>query len=41
MVTCLTMTVIGGRRRIAGAIVGAILITYLARKSLESSRTPL
>ena len=29
MVTCLTMTVIGGRRRIAGAIVGAILITYL------------
>jgi branched-chain amino acid transport system permease protein len=29
MITCLTMTVIGGRRRIAGAIAGAILITYL------------
>ncbi len=29
MVTCLTMTVIGGRLQIAGAILGAILITYL------------
>jgi branched-chain amino acid transport system permease protein len=29
MITCLTMTVIGGRTRIAGAIVGAILIVYL------------
>ena len=29
MVTCLTMTVIGGRTRIAGAILGAILIVYL------------
>ena len=29
MVTCLTMTVIGGRTRIAGAIAGAILIVYL------------
>ena len=29
MVTCLTMTVIGGSTRIAGAIVGAILIVYL------------
>lgn len=29
MITCLTMTVIGGRTRIAGAIAGAILITYL------------
>jgi branched-chain amino acid transport system permease protein len=29
MVTCLTMTVIGGRTRIAGAILGAGLIVYL------------
>jgi branched-chain amino acid transport system permease protein len=29
MITCLTMTVIGGRTRIAGAILGAILIVYL------------
>jgi branched-chain amino acid transport system permease protein len=29
MVTCLTMTVIGGRTRIAGAILGAILIVFL------------
>jgi branched-chain amino acid transport system permease protein len=29
MVTCLTMTVIGGRTRIAGAIAGAVLIVYL------------
>jgi len=29
MVMCLTMTVIGGRTRIAGAILGAILIVYL------------
>ena len=29
MVTCLTMTVIGGRTRIAGAILGATLIVYL------------
>jgi branched-chain amino acid transport system permease protein len=29
MVTCLTMTVIGGRTRIAGAILGAILIVHL------------
>ena len=29
MVTCLTMTVIGGRTKIAGAILGAILIVYL------------
>jgi branched-chain amino acid transport system permease protein len=29
MVTCLTMTVIGGRTRIAGAIMGATLIVYL------------
>jgi len=29
MVTCLTMTVIGGRTRIAGAIVGALLIVHL------------
>ena len=29
MVTCLTMTVIGGRTRIAGAILGAMLIVYL------------
>lgn len=29
MVTCLTMTVIGGRTRITGAILGAILIVYL------------
>lgn len=29
MVTCLTMAVIGGRTRISGAIVGAILIVYL------------
>jgi branched-chain amino acid transport system permease protein len=29
MVTCLTMTVIGGRTRIAGAVLGAILIVYL------------
>ncbi|HXV25973.1 MAG TPA: branched-chain amino acid ABC transporter ATP-binding protein/permease [Alphaproteobacteria bacterium] len=29
MITCLTMTVIGGRTRIAGAIVGAILIVHL------------
>jgi branched-chain amino acid transport system permease protein len=29
MITCLTMTVIGGRTRIAGAIAGAILIVYL------------
>ena len=29
MVTCLTMTVIGGRTRIAGAVLGAIVIVYL------------
>jgi branched-chain amino acid transport system permease protein len=29
MVTCLTMTVIGGRTRISGAIVGAALIVHL------------
>ena len=29
MVTCLTMAVIGGRTRIAGAILGATLIVYL------------
>jgi branched-chain amino acid transport system permease protein len=29
MVTCLTMTVIGGRTRTAGAILGATLIVYL------------
>ena len=29
MVTCLTMTVIGGRTRIAGAILGATLIVFL------------
>jgi branched-chain amino acid transport system permease protein len=29
MVTCLTMTVIGGRTRIAGAILGASLVIYL------------
>jgi branched-chain amino acid transport system permease protein len=29
MVTCLTMTVIGGRTRIAGAVLGAILIVHL------------
>jgi ABC-type branched-subunit amino acid transport system ATPase component len=29
MVTCLTMTVIGGPTRIAGAILGAVLIVYL------------
>ncbi len=29
MVTCLTMTVLGGRLSIAGAILGALLITYL------------
>jgi branched-chain amino acid transport system permease protein len=29
MVTCLTMTVIGGRTRIAGAILGAGLVVYL------------
>src|SRR5262245_9907248 len=29
MVTCLTMTVIGGRTRIAGAILGASLVVYL------------
>src|SRR3984957_15666316 len=29
MVTCLTMTVIGGRTRIAGAVLGATLIVYL------------
>lgn len=29
MVMCLTMTVIGGRTRIAGAILGAVLIVYL------------
>jgi branched-chain amino acid transport system permease protein len=29
MVTCLTMTVIGGRTRIAGAILGAVLIVHL------------
>jgi branched-chain amino acid transport system permease protein len=29
MVTCLTMTVIGGRTRVAGAILGATLIVYL------------
>jgi branched-chain amino acid transport system permease protein len=29
MVLCLTMTVIGGRTRIAGAILGALLLTHL------------
>ncbi len=29
MVTCLTMTVIGGRTRISGAVLGALLIVYL------------
>jgi branched-chain amino acid transport system permease protein len=29
MVTCLTMTVIGGRTSVAGAMLGAILIVYL------------
>jgi branched-chain amino acid transport system permease protein len=29
MVTCLTMTVIGGRTRVTGAILGATLIVYL------------
>ncbi len=29
MVTCLTMTVIGGRLRIPGAIIGALLLTHL------------
>ncbi|MGA7806015.1 ABC transporter permease subunit [Bradyrhizobium sp.] len=32
MVTCLTMTVIGGRTRIAGAILGALLIVYLRER---------
>jgi branched-chain amino acid transport system permease protein len=32
MVTCLTMTVIGGRTRIAGAILGAILIVFLRER---------
>ncbi len=29
MVLCLTMTVIGGRTRIAGAVIGAVLLTHL------------
>ncbi len=29
MVTCLAMTVIGGSTRIAGALIGAVLLTYL------------
>lgn len=29
MVTCLTMTVVGGRYRIAGALIGALLLTHL------------
>ena len=29
MVTCLTMTVIGGRFRITGAVIGALLLTHL------------
>ena len=29
MITCLTMTVIGGRLSVAGGILGALLITYL------------
>jgi branched-chain amino acid transport system permease protein len=29
MVTCLAMTVIGGSTRIAGALIGALLLTYL------------
>ena len=29
MVTCLTMTVVGGRLRISGAIIGALLLTHL------------
>jgi branched-chain amino acid transport system permease protein len=29
MVTCLTMTVIGGRTKISGAVLGALLIVYL------------
>ena len=29
MVTCLAMTVIGGSARIAGALIGALLLTYL------------
>ncbi len=29
MVTCLTMTVVGGRLRIPGAIIGALLLTHL------------
>ena len=32
MVTCLTMTVIGGRTQIAGAILGACLIVYLRER---------
>ncbi|MEK9796048.1 MAG: branched-chain amino acid ABC transporter ATP-binding protein/permease [Alphaproteobacteria bacterium] len=29
MVTCLTMTVVGGRTRIAGALIGALLLTHM------------
>jgi branched-chain amino acid transport system permease protein len=29
MITCLTITVIGGRLSVAGGILGALLITYL------------
>lgn len=29
MITCLTMTVIGGRLSIPGAVIGALLVTYL------------
>ena len=29
MVTCLAMTVIGGSTRIAGALLGALLLTFL------------
>ncbi|HCP00334.1 MAG TPA: ABC transporter ATP-binding protein, partial [Rhodospirillaceae bacterium] len=29
MVTCLTMTVVGGRFRVSGAIIGALLLTHL------------
>ncbi len=38
MVTCLTMTVIGGQTSAVGAIVAALLITYL-RSGSGSSRT--
>ena len=38
MVTCLTMTVVGGRSRIAGALIGALLLTHMPEwlRGLES-----